>query len=251
MTGRVRDRGRGRVVAALAVTTVVATLAFASVPVRGAGGGGEDSSERRKGQGWSAGAISELLQRQGTIVRRDGDAIVERVRVPESLHGPATRVGCSASGCSGAIHPVPYATGSWPTAEGSPPRSGGRPAVGGRDHRRRRRPDRQAERGVRWASARPRARPPSRVDPAPGRSWATPGPYDVVAAPTTSAIARSVRRGCAARWSSAPTYITPPGFPTVRIRSWCSFTGTTPPASGEPLRLPLAMPPRLEAHPEP
>ena len=28
--------------------------------------------------------------------------------------------------------------------------------------------------------ARPRARPPSRVDPAPGRSWATPGPYDVV-----------------------------------------------------------------------
>ena len=47
--------------------------------------------------------------------------------------------------------------------------------------------------------ARPQARPPSRSIDAPGRSWAARSL--AWSPPTTSAIARSVRRGCAARWA--------------------------------------------------
>ena len=180
--------------AALAVTTVVATLAFASVPVRGAGGG-EDSSERRKGQGWSAGAISELLQRRArscavtATPSSSGCACPSRCMDRRPASGvPRPDVRALSTPC-----PTLRARGRRPRIATAIPAGDLRSVVaitdddvvltarlsvayGGRP--------RVPERGRRRGSIRP-----------PDGRGRRPVPMTWSAAPTTSAIARSVRRG--------------------------------------------------------
>ena len=78
-----------------------------------------------------------------------------------------------------------------------------------------------------------------------------PGPTTWRDASTTSATGRSSRPSSAPRSRSGPTCIFRRGCPTGRIRSCCSCTGTTRRATRGSRRIPLALPGRVEAAPEP